>query len=123
MTGGMRSRGIALGRIAGVDVAAELSTLVIAGLLTWSFASGLLPIAVPQRLPIVYWSVGIVGALLFLASLLGHELAHAVIARRNGVGVESITLWMFGGVAQLTGNPPGPGAEFRIAAAGPAASL
>ncbi|MCB1012826.1 MAG: site-2 protease family protein [Microthrixaceae bacterium] len=119
----MRSRGIALGRIAGVDVAAELSTLVIAGLLTWSFASGLLPIAVPQRLPIVYWSVGIVGALLFLASLLGHELAHAVIARRNGVGVESITLWMFGGVAQLTGNPPGPGAEFRIAAAGPAASL
>ncbi len=119
----MRSRGVALGRIAGVDVAAEFSTLLIAALLTWSFSSALLPTAVPQRLPIVYWSVGIVGALAFLASLLGHEVAHAVVARRNGVGVESITLWMFGGIAQMTGHPPGPGAEFRIAAAGPAASL
>lgn len=112
-----------LGRIAGVDVSAQLSTLVIAGLLTWLFATGLLPREVPDRVPVVYWSVGIVGALLFLASLLGHELSHSVVAQRNGVEVEGITLWLFGGVASLRGHPPGPGAEFRIAAAGPAASL
>ncbi|MFV0315545.1 MAG: site-2 protease family protein [Microthrixaceae bacterium] len=104
-------------------MSAEVSTLLIAGLLTWTFASGLLPSQVPQRLPVVYWSAGIVGALAFLASLLGHEIAHAVVARRNGVGVRGITLWMFGGVAQLEGDPPSPGAEFRIAAAGPAASF
>jgi Zn-dependent protease/predicted transcriptional regulator len=119
----MRSRGVYLGRIAGVDVSAQLSTLVIAGLLTWSFATGLLPASVPDRVPVVYWSVAIVGALLFLASLLGHELSHSVVAQRNGVEVEGITLWLFGGVASLRGHPPGPGAEFRIAAAGPAASL
>lgn len=106
-----------------MDVSAQLSTLVIAGLLTWSFATGLLPASVPDRVPVVYWSVAIVGALLFLASLLGHELSHSVVAKRNGVGVEGITLWLFGGVASLQGHPPGPGAEFRIAAAGPAASL
>ncbi|MCZ7631776.1 MAG: site-2 protease family protein [Microthrixaceae bacterium] len=119
----MPSRGVYLGRIAGVEVFAQLSTLVIAGLLTWSFASGLLPASVPDRLPVVYWSVAIVGALLFLASLLGHELSHSVVARHNGVEVEGITLWLFGGVASLKGHAPGPGAEFRIAVAGPVASL
>ncbi|MCB1271189.1 MAG: site-2 protease family protein [Microthrixaceae bacterium] len=119
----MRSRGVSLGRLAGVDVSAEFSTLLIAGLLAWSFAEGLLPAVVPERLPIVYWSVGIVGSLLFLGSLLIHELSHSVVARRNGVGVRGITLWLFGGVAELESDPPGPGAEFRIAAAGPAASF
>lgn len=119
----MRSRGVFLGRIAGVDVHAQLSTLVIAGLLTWSFATGLLPVTVADRLPVVYWSVAIVGSLLFLVSLLGHELSHSVVAQRNGVEVEGITLWLFGGVASLRGHPPGPGAEFRIAVAGPVASF
>lgn len=119
----MRSRGVYLGRMAGVDVSAQLSTLVIASLLTWSFATGLLPASVPDRVPVVYWSVAIVGAVVFLGSLLGHELSHSVVAQRNGVEVEGITLWLFGGVASLRGHPPGPGAEFRIAAAGPVASL
>jgi Zn-dependent protease len=62
-------------------------------------------------------------AVVFLASLLAHELAHALVARRNGVGVRSITLWMLGGVAELDGDPPSAGADLRIALAGPAASL
>lgn len=106
-----------------MNVSADLSVLVIGVLLAWSFASQLLPANAPGFVGTVYWSVAIVGTLLFLAALLGHELAHAVVARRNGVGVEGITLWLFGGVATLESDPPGPGAEFRIAAAGPAASV
>lgn len=119
----MTGRGVSLGRIFGINVSAELSVLIIGGLLAWSFSSNLLPVVVPGLVPAVYWSVGIVGALVFLASLLGHELAHSVVARRNDVGVKGITLWLFGGVAELERDPDGPGAEFRIAAAGPAASL
>ncbi|MCP4435777.1 MAG: site-2 protease family protein [Actinomycetia bacterium] len=119
----MRGRGISLGRMFGVDVSADLTVLIIGGLLAWSFSSSLLPSVVPGLVPAVYWSIGIVGALVFLASLLGHELAHSIVARRNDVGVKGITLWLFGGVAELEGDPPGPGAEFRIAAAGPVASV
>jgi Zn-dependent protease len=71
----------------------------------------------------VYWSVAVVAAVLFLASLLAHELAHAVVARRYGIGVRSITLWMLGGMAELEGDPPSAGADLLIALAGPAASL
>ena len=61
-----------------------------------------------------------VAATLFFVSLLAHEGSHAVVARRHGVGVRSITLWLFGGVAQLEGEAPNPGADFTIAAVGPA---
>ena len=65
------------------------------------------------------FAVATASALLFFASVLVHELGHAIVARRNGVEVSGITLWMFGGMAQLKGEMPSPGAEFRIAAAGP----
>jgi Zn-dependent protease len=119
----MTGKGLSLGRIFGIPVSAQFSVLVIGGLLAWTFSASLLPTVVPGLVPAAYWSVGIVGALLFLASLLGHELAHSVVAKRNDVGVKGITLWLFGGVAQLERDPDSPGAEFRIAAAGPGASL
>src|SRR3954451_9030827 len=59
-------------------------------------------------------------AFLFFASVVLHELGHAIVARRNGIGISSISLWMFGGMADLRTDPQTPGAEFRIAAAGPA---
>ena len=59
--------------------------------------------------PPAYWSVGAIGALLFLGSLLAHEIAHSVVARRNDVEVQGITLWMFGGYAQFENDPPRPG--------------
>jgi Zn-dependent protease len=101
----------------------DLGVLLIGGLLTWSLASVILPSGSPGLVSTVYWTVGIVGALLFLGSLLAHEMAHAVVARRNDVRVEGITLWLFGGFAQFENEPGSPGAEFRITAAGPATSL
>ena len=69
------------------------------------------------------FAVATASALLFFASVLVHELGHAIVARRNGVEVSGITLWMFGGMAQLKGEMPSPGAEFRIAVAGPLVTL
>lgn len=119
----MNGRGIRLGKIAGIEVSADLGVLVIGAFLTWSFSTGVLPAAVPGLEGLTYWLVGAVGTVVFLASLLGHELSHSLVARRNGLRVDGITLWLFGGVARLDGEPKGPGAEFRIAAAGPLASV
>ena len=112
-----------LGKVAGVPVAIHWSVLVIAVLLAWGLADGVLPQTAPGHAAATYWLAGAVGTLLLLASLLAHELAHSVVARRYGVAVESLTLWLFGGVASLGGEPPSPRADFRIAAVGPATSL
>jgi len=69
------------------------------------------------------FALATVSALLFFASVVLHELGHALVARRNGIGISSISLWLFGGMADLREEPRTPGAEFRIAAAGPAATL
>ena len=113
---------IPLGRVAGFPVKVHWSVLVILWLFTWSLASTL-PGTVKGYSPPVYWFAGMCGALVLLASLLAHELAHAVIARRAGVAVESVTLWLFGGVTSLGGEAKTPKAAFRIAIAGPATSL
>jgi Zn-dependent protease/CBS domain-containing protein len=101
----------------------DLGVLLIGGLLTWTLASLILPNSAPGLVSTVYWTVGIVGAVLFLGSLLAHEMAHAIVARRNDVKVEGITLWLFGGFAQFENEPRTPGAEFRITAAGPGTSI
>ncbi len=119
----MRQGSIKLGRILGVPVAMDPGVVVIGVLLSWLLATAILPRGAPEHVGTAYWSVAIVGALLFLGSLLAHEMAHSIIARRNGVEVEGITLWLFGGFAQFTSEPRSPGAEFRISAAGPAASI
>lgn len=89
---------IPLGRIAGFVVNVHWSVLVILWLFTWSLAT-MLPGTVGGYPAVVYWLLGAGGAVMLLASLLAHELAHAVVARRAGVSVESVTLWLFGGVA------------------------
>ena len=86
-------------------------------------ATGQLPAAFPGRSIVAYVIAAIIAAVLFLASLLAHELAHSLVARRNGIEVESIVLWLLGGVAQLRGEPKTPGADFRIAIVGPLTSL
>ncbi len=114
---------IRLGRIAGLPVAAHWSVAVILLLFTWSLAEVSLPAAAPGYGATAYWLVGLVTTVLLLASLTAHELAHAIVARRSGVEVDDLTLWLFGGVTTLRGEAPSPGADFRIAAAGPATSI
>ncbi len=119
----MRQGSIKLGRILGVPVAMDPGVVLIGGLLSWLLATVILPNGAPGLVGTAYWSVAVVGALLFLGSLLAHEMAHSIIARRNDVEVEGVTLWLFGGFAQFASEPQTPGAEFRISAAGPATSL
>lgn len=113
---------IPLGRIAGFAVKVHWSVLVILWLFTWSLATTL-PETAKGYGAVVYWIAGGCGALVLLASLLAHELAHAIAARRAGVPVGNVTLWLFGGVTTLGGEAKTPKAAFRIAFAGPATSL
>jgi Zn-dependent protease/CBS domain-containing protein len=114
--------GIPLGRIAGFPVHVNWSVLVILWLFTWSLASTL-PTTAAGYSPGAYWVAGACGATVLLASLLAHELAHAIVARRAGVKVLGVTLWIFGGVTRLGGQAKTPQTAFRIAVAGPATSL
>ena len=112
-----------LGRIAGVEIGAHWSWLLVVALIIWSLAAGVFPATNPRLSDDTYFAMAVVAAVLFFASLLLHELGHAVQARRDGIEVEGITLWVFGGVAKLRAQPPSAGAELRMAAAGPAVSL
>jgi Zn-dependent protease/CBS domain-containing protein len=114
---------IRLGRVGGIPVGAHWSVAAILVIISEVLAVSVLPAAYPHQRAAVYWTVAVAAAVLFLASLLAHELAHALVARRCGVKVRSITLWMLGGVTEFEGEPPTAGADFRIALAGPVASL
>ncbi|MCC6437153.1 MAG: site-2 protease family protein [Acidimicrobiales bacterium] len=114
---------INLGRIAGIHVGANWSVLVVLWLIAWSLAAEQLPVTYPGHSTSAYWAVGVVTAVVFLASLLAHELGHALVATHNGVGVERITLWLFGGVAMLRGEAADARTELRIAVVGPAVSI
>ncbi|MFE9925627.1 site-2 protease family protein [Streptomyces sp. NPDC005774] len=112
-----------LGRIAGVRVGVHWSVLLIFGIIVFGLSQGRLPETHPGRAWALYWAAGLCTALVFFASLLAHELAHAVVARRNGVEVDDIVLWLLGGAARLRTEASSPGAELRIAGVGPLVSL
>ncbi|GAB2855187.1 site-2 protease family protein [Actinocorallia aurea] len=112
-----------MGRIAGIPVSARWSVVVILALIMVTLAGGVLPQAAPGQARWIYWAAALPTAPVFLACLLAHELAHCVLAQRQGVGVRSIVLFAFGGVSELLDEPPGPRADFLIAAAGPLTSL
>jgi len=114
---------ITLGRIAGIRIGIHWSWLVVFGLITWSLATAVFPDQNPGLGDATYVVMAVVAAVLFFTSLLLHELGHAFQARREGMEIDGITLWLFGGVAQFRGMFPSAGAEFRIAVAGPLVSL
>ncbi len=114
---------IKIGKIWGISVGLHSSWFLIFGLMTWSLAAGYFPVEYPQLTSINHWTLGVITSLLFFASVLAHELGHAFLALRNKIPVRGITLFIFGGVAQIGQEPRSPGAEFRIAIAGPLTSV
>ena len=104
-----------LGRVAGVPVGVNWSVLVIFALIAWGLAANQFPRSYPDRLAWAYLLAGLAAAVVFFVGLLAHEVSHAVVAKRNGLEVEGITLWLFGGVAELRGEAarPGRGAAHR----------
>jgi len=107
----------------GFTVRVDASWLFIAALLTWSLAAGVFPAAVPGLPAATYWWMGAAGCLGLFASVVLHELAHSLVARRHGIHMHGITLFIFGGVAEMQDEPSGPRAEFLTAVVGPVSSL
>jgi Zn-dependent protease len=110
---------IQLGRIFGIRIGVDYSWFIVLFLIIWNL-SGYYDDVTPGSDAFV---LAVVSALLFFLSILLHELGHAVVALRNGIPIEGITLWAFGGVATLGRDTDSPGVEFRVAIAGPAVTL
>lgn len=114
---------IRLGRVFGIEIGFNWSLIFIFALIAWTLAVQVLPVAAPRQGQVAYWVTALVGTLLFYACLLAHELSHSLVARRYGVKVSGITLWLFGGVSRLEGEPTTAGSEALIAGVGPLTSL
>ena len=114
---------IRLGRILGIEVGFNWSLIFIFAWITWLLATAILPTDASGYPPLLYWLIAALGAVLFYACLLAHELSHALVARRNGVKVAGITLWLFGGVSRLEGEPASARSEALIAGVGPLTSF
>ena len=114
---------LSIGHYGGVEVRLNWSLLAVVALIVWSLTDGVFPSANPDLSHNTYLGMAVVASLLFLASIALHELGHSWVARREGIEVDSITLWLFGGVSQLKGRFASPGAEFRVAVSGPLVSI
>jgi len=101
----------------------DFSWFLLAILIVWSLATGLFPYFYKGLSAATYWVMGIAGAIGLLFSIVFHELWHSLIARRFGLPMKGITLFIFGGVAEMSEQPPSPKAEFFMAIAGPLASI
>ncbi len=110
---------IQLGRVFGIRIGVDYSWFIVLFLIIWNL-SGYYDDVTPGSDAFV---LAVISALLFFLSILLHELGHAVVALRNGIPIEGIDLWMFGGVAKLGRDTDSPGVEFRVAIAGPAVTL
>ena len=118
-----RTDHVQIARVIGIPIYLHFSWLIIFGLIAWTLSTGYFPAQSPDLPASSYWAKGLVASLLFFVSILLHELGHAFVARRQGLRTLSITLFVFGGVAQLEKDPKDGRAEFWMAAAGPVASL
>jgi Zn-dependent protease/predicted transcriptional regulator len=114
---------VRIGRIAGIEFGVNWSWLVVFALIVWTLASAIFPSTNPGLSKGTHIAMAIVAAFLFFSSLLLHEFGHALQARREGIEIDGITLWLFGGVARFKGSFKTAGAEFRVAIAGPLVSL
>jgi Zn-dependent protease/predicted transcriptional regulator len=119
----LQSGSLKIATIMGIPIRVHFSWLIIFGLITWSLSTFYFPKAAPKLPGLSYWISGITAALLLFVSVALHELSHSFIAMRYGQSIVSITLFIFGGVAQMKGEPDHPMAEFKMAIAGPLSSF
>ena len=119
----MFGKRLKLFNLLGFEVKIDASWLVIAVLVTWSLASGLFPYLYPGISREAYWTMGVLGALGLFASIVAHEFCHSLVARKVGIPMKGITLFIFGGVAEMGDEPPTARAEFLMAIVGPLSSM
>lgn len=119
----MQGRDWQIGRILGIPIKVHVSWFFVFLFVTWSLATGYLPDVLPGLSSLRYWGIGGVAAVLLFVSVLLHELGHSYVALRYKIPISQITLFVFGGMAQMRKEPPGPRAEFLIAIAGPIVSF
>ena len=118
----LQGKRITLFRLLGFRVQIEWTWLFLAAWLTWSLAKNVFPTQVGGQSEATYWWMGGIGALGLFTSIVFHELCHSVVARRYGLPIRGITLFIFGGVAEMDREPPSPQSEFTMALAGPVSS-
>jgi Zn-dependent protease len=119
----MFGKSIKLFKLFGFTVKVDLSWVIIALLVTWSLAAGLFPYRYKGLSAGTYWVMGIIGAFGLFFSIIFHEMLHSLVARRFGLPMKGITLFIFGGVAEMGDEPPNAKAEFSMAIAGPLSSI
>lgn len=119
----MFGKPVTLFRIFGFEVKIDWSWLILGALIVWSLATGLFPVWYKGLAPGDYWIMGVAGALGLFLSIVFHELWHSLVARRFGLNMRGITLFLFGGVSEMVDEPPSPKAEFFLALAGPVSSV
>jgi Zn-dependent protease len=107
----------------GFEVRLDLSWLLLALLISWSLGAGMFPADYPGLTPRTYAWMGVFGALGVFFSIVFHEFSHSLVARHYGMPIKGITLFIFGGVAEMEEEPPSPKSEFLMAVAGPLASF
>jgi Zn-dependent protease len=124
VSGGLRAAGpLTIARIWGIPISVHVSWLLVFALVASSLAGGYFPSLHPEWGAATRWALGALTSLAFFACVLVHELAHSRVALQNGIPIRGITLFVFGGVAQISREAASPGVEFRIAIAGPLTSL
>ena len=114
---------IKLFALCGFQVWVDASWLLIGALIAWTLAIAVFPAALPGLGAAAYWWMGVAATIGLLFSIVFHETAHSLVARRYGIEIRGITLFIFGGVAEMPAEPGSPRAEFLMALAGPVASL
>jgi Zn-dependent protease len=119
----MRKRNIPLGKIFGIQIGLDYTWFLIFALISWSLSTDYFPYVFKGWTEYEYWTVGILTSVMLFVSVLLHELGHSIIALNYKIKVKQISLFLFGGVAEIAGEPPKASAEFWIAIAGPLTSI
>jgi Zn-dependent protease/CBS domain-containing protein len=119
----MFGKSINLFKLLGFEVRIDLSWIIIAILIAWSLSTGLFPFHYKNLSTQTYWIMGIIAAVGLFLSIIVHEFSHSLVARKYGIPMKGITLFIFGGVAEMEDEPPSPKAELLMAGVGPLSSI